>query len=82
MKRGAERAIGVTGGAKREEVAMRGKKVKWGGDESRAAEIGTWLGGEMRVDRRREVERRIRGMEGETQEEKAIRGTHGGGKRL
>lgn len=31
----------------------------------------------MRVDRRREVERSIKGMEGETQEEKAIRGTHG-----
>lgn len=31
----------------------------------------------MRVDRRREVERRIKGTEGKTQEEKAIRGTHG-----
>ncbi len=31
----------------------------------------------MRVDRRREVEREIKGTEGGTQEEKAIRRTHG-----
>lgn len=31
----------------------------------------------MRVDRIREVERSIKGMVGETQEEKAIKGTRG-----
>lgn len=66
----------MTRGARRQEVEMRGKKVRWGGDESKDAELGTG-GGEMRVDRRREVERRIKAVEGETQEEKAIRGTHG-----
>lgn len=66
----------MTRGARREEVEMRGKKVRWGGDESKGAELGTG-GGEMRVDRRREVERRIKAVEGETQEEKPIRGTHG-----
>lgn len=60
---------------------MKGKKVRQRGDKSIGAESGT-RSGEMRVDRRREVERRIRGMEGETQEDKAIRGAHGGGKRL
>lgn len=66
----------MTRGARRQEVEMRGKKVRWGGDESKGAEFGTG-GGEMRVDRRRKVERRIKAVEGETQEEKAIRGTHG-----
>lgn len=31
----------MTREARREEVEMRGKKVRWGGDESRGAELGT-----------------------------------------
>lgn len=53
----------MTRGARRKEAEMRGKKVRKGGDESRGAELGT-RGGEMRLDRRREAEGRIKGMEG------------------
>lgn len=41
-----KRAIGVTTGARREEVEMKGKKVRWGGDESRGLESGTRTGGD------------------------------------
>lgn len=70
----------MTSRVRSEAVEMRGKKVKRGGDKSKGAEDGTG-GGEMRADRRREVEGRVKAVEGggggETQEERAIRGTLG-----
>lgn len=49
----------MTRGARREEAEMRGKKVRWGGDKSKGAELET-RGGQMRADRGREVERGIK----------------------
>lgn len=67
----------MTSRVRSEEVEMRGKKVRRGGDKSKGAEDGTG-GGEMRADRRREVEGRVKAVEeGETQEERATRGTPG-----
>lgn len=44
-------------------MEMRGKKVRRGGDKSKGAEDGTG-GGEMRADRRREVEGRLKQWRG------------------
>lgn len=66
----------MTSRVRREEVEMRGKKVRRGGDKSKGAKDGT-VGGEMRADRRREVEERVKAVEGGRQEERAIRGTPG-----
>lgn len=44
-------------------MEMRGKKVRRGGDKSKGAEDGTG-GGEMRADRRREVEGRVKAVRG------------------
>lgn len=53
----------MTSRVRSEEVEMRGKKVRRGGDKSMGAEDGTG-GGEMRADRRREVEGRVKAVEG------------------
>lgn len=66
----------MTRGARTGAVAMRGEEVSLEGDESKGSELGTG-GGKMRVDRRRRVERRIKAVKGEIQEEKAIRRTQG-----